>query len=234
MKVIYCFLFCTLFVAYTHAQFYDTNETLPSKKFEQLKEIFESLDNLEMYLKEKAEQGDMHAQGHLGILYSEEAEKHDMDESAMEESARWFRRAMRTGIASIKNDVKLDRKQKGNADVYEVMHEKTWSYPEVLELLKKLEKQGDANVHRVMHKKNWDNKESTYLLKKAIEGNAEAQYVFGSVYLLGIGVKRNNKESMYWLEKAAKQGHSAALKRLENSKSCEKLLTGLGKTEKLL
>ena len=48
------------------------------------------------------------------------------------------------------------------------------------------------------------------LTKAAEMGNAESQHALGLCYLLGEGVMQNDRQAIYWLEKAAAQGHSAA------------------------
>ena len=48
----------------------------------------------------------------------------------------------------------------------------------------------------------------------AEQGDAEAQYQLGLIYLEGSGVKKDLKVGAEWIQKAAAQGHSEALKKL--------------------
>jgi len=46
--------------------------------------------------------------------------------------------------------------------------------------------------------------------KAASQGNAEAQFNLGIMYLDGIGVTENSAEALRWIARAAKQKHSGA------------------------
>ncbi len=48
------------------------------------------------------------------------------------------------------------------------------------------------------------------VLREAQAGNAGAQYELGTYYMLGKGVTQDSKQALFWLLKAAHQGHSAA------------------------
>jgi uncharacterized protein len=48
------------------------------------------------------------------------------------------------------------------------------------------------------------------LRQRAEQGDVIAQYLLGSVYLLGQGVTQDYAESVRWLRRAADQGHPAA------------------------
>lgn len=48
------------------------------------------------------------------------------------------------------------------------------------------------------------------LTKAAEMGNAESQHALGVCYIKGEGVMQNDRQAIYWLEKAAAQGHSDA------------------------
>lgn len=48
------------------------------------------------------------------------------------------------------------------------------------------------------------------LLKKAENGDAEAQYLLGAHYSIGIGITRNKKEAEKWYKKAAEQSYEQA------------------------
>ena len=50
----------------------------------------------------------------------------------------------------------------------------------------------------------------------AEKGNAEAQYHLGSRYFFGLGVKQDYNEAAKWFKKAAAQGHSGAIKEIED------------------
>jgi len=67
-------------------------------------------------------------------------------------------------------------------------------------------------------KKDTDDKRLAYQKKKAEEGADYAQYDLGIRYLNGDGVEKNAETGKQWLEKAAKNGHSGAKKKLEELK----------------
>ena len=48
------------------------------------------------------------------------------------------------------------------------------------------------------------------LIRNAENGLAEAQFILGVCYDLGEGVVKNDKQAVYWFEKAANQGHAGA------------------------
>jgi hypothetical protein len=48
------------------------------------------------------------------------------------------------------------------------------------------------------------------LIRDAENGDAEAQFNIGVCYYLGEGVVKNDKQAVYWFEKAANQGHAGA------------------------
>jgi TPR repeat protein len=50
----------------------------------------------------------------------------------------------------------------------------------------------------------------------ANDGNAGAQYELANFYLEGLGVEKDEAKAKEWLQKAAKQGHQAAIELLEN------------------
>lgn len=52
--------------------------------------------------------------------------------------------------------------------------------------------------------------------KAAEQGNANAQYSLGHMYLFGQGVRQDSREAANWFQKAAERGNSAARKRLKN------------------
>lgn len=49
----------------------------------------------------------------------------------------------------------------------------------------------------------------------AYEGDAEAQYALGFMYIKGAGAPRNEDLGLLWIEKAANQGNSKALAALD-------------------
>jgi hypothetical protein len=51
--------------------------------------------------------------------------------------------------------------------------------------------------------------------QRAESGSENAQYELGMRYLTGKGVDQNPDEAKKWLEKAAKQGHSQAKRKVE-------------------
>jgi TPR repeat protein len=51
--------------------------------------------------------------------------------------------------------------------------------------------------------------------QRAMSGQASAQYDLGMRYLNGDGVEENLEEGRKWIEKAAKQEHTMAIKKLE-------------------
>ena len=65
-------------------------------------------------------------------------------------------------------------------------------------------------------------------LEQANEGDADAQYGVGIKYLKGQGVKRDRKEAIHWLERAATSGHEGAndklLRMQDQQKQFKKLL----------
>ena len=46
--------------------------------------------------------------------------------------------------------------------------------------------------------------------KSAQQGNAEAQFILGSMYYVGKGVSKNSKKTFFWHEKSAQQGNAEA------------------------
>ncbi len=71
-------------------------------------------------------------------------------------------------------------------------------------------------------KKDTEDKRLAYQKKKAEEGADYAQYDLGIRYLNGDGVEKNVETGKQWLEKAAKNGHSGAKKKLEELKDGSK------------
>lgn len=55
-----------------------------------------------------------------------------------------------------------------------------------------------------------DQEAAKWYFQAASAGNAEAQYSLGVMFQTGKGVVRDDKESMYWMQQAAKNGHDAA------------------------
>lgn len=55
-----------------------------------------------------------------------------------------------------------------------------------------------------------ESKAVEYWQKAAELGNAEAQYVMGQEYLLGLAFEVDNEKALFWFLKAAKQGHRDA------------------------
>jgi len=52
--------------------------------------------------------------------------------------------------------------------------------------------------------------EVTEIRKAAEQGNADAQQLLGSMYMLGLGVENDEVQAFMWLRKAAEQGNAAA------------------------
>jgi len=71
-------------------------------------------------------------------------------------------------------------------------------------------------------KQETENKRLTYQKKKAEEGADYAQYDLGIRYLNGDGVEKNADTAKQWLDKAAKNGHSGAKKKLQELKEASK------------
>lgn len=66
-------------------------------------------------------------------------------------------------------------------------------------------------------KEDYNQKEDTaaaLYLQAAENGDPEAQYNLGLIYLEGNGVKKNEKLGAGWIQKAANQGHIEAKKKL--------------------
>lgn len=55
-----------------------------------------------------------------------------------------------------------------------------------------------------------DQEAAKWYFQAASAGNAEAQYSLGVLFQTGKGVVRDEKESMYWMQQAAKSGHESA------------------------
>ncbi|KAG0246855.1 hypothetical protein DFQ27_002810, partial [Actinomortierella ambigua] len=53
----------------------------------------------------------------------------------------------------------------------------------------------------------------------SIQGNMDAQYALGMMYLSDVAAVRNGQEAIYWLKGAASQGHVQAQQVLEELKS---------------
>jgi len=73
-------------------------------------------------------------------------------------------------------------------------------------------------IFRLKGKKENNNKNDDPVLAlyqpAAENGDPEAQYNLGLLYLEGNGVKKNEKLGAEWIQKAADQGHIAAKKKL--------------------
>ena len=54
------------------------------------------------------------------------------------------------------------------------------------------------------------------LRQKAEQGDADAQYNLGIMYIAGDGIKRDENEAKIWLEKSAAQGHVEAARLLKS------------------
>jgi hypothetical protein len=67
-------------------------------------------------------------------------------------------------------------------------------------------------------KADTDKKRLEFQTKKAEAGADYAQYDLGIRYLNGDGVEKNTDTAKKWLEKAAKNGHSGARKKLQELK----------------
>lgn len=57
-----------------------------------------------------------------------------------------------------------------------------------------------------------------WYFKAAKAGNADAQYSIGLLFLVGKGLEKNEKEAMYWMQLAAKNGHKDAKNYIGNHK----------------
>lgn len=55
-----------------------------------------------------------------------------------------------------------------------------------------------------------DQEAAKWYFQAASAGNAEAQYSLGVLFQTGKGVMRDEKESLYWMQQAAKNGHEGA------------------------
>jgi len=55
-----------------------------------------------------------------------------------------------------------------------------------------------------------DQEAAKWYFQAASKGNAEAQYSLGVLFQTGKGVERNDKEALYWMNEAARNGHEAA------------------------
>lgn len=53
------------------------------------------------------------------------------------------------------------------------------------------------------------------LLREAKQGDAEAQYQLGTMYLTGTWFPADRDEAMHWFAAAAIQGHAGALEKVE-------------------
>jgi len=49
----------------------------------------------------------------------------------------------------------------------------------------------------------------------AVSGNDQAQYVLGYLYFYGLGMEKNEKLAMDWIQRAAAQGNKKALQALQ-------------------
>lgn len=57
-----------------------------------------------------------------------------------------------------------------------------------------------------------------WYFKAAKAGNADAQYSIGLLFLAGKGLEKNEKEALYWMQLAAKNGHKDAKNHIGNRK----------------
>lgn len=55
-----------------------------------------------------------------------------------------------------------------------------------------------------------------YFLERASTGNMKAQYIVGTKYQAGIGIRKNTEKAHEWYKKAAAQGHREAKTKLAN------------------
>jgi TPR repeat protein len=56
------------------------------------------------------------------------------------------------------------------------------------------------------------------LFPLAAAGNAEAQYALGYLFYHGLGVEKNERQAMHWVQRSASQGNRKALQALDQSK----------------
>ena len=71
----------------------------------------------------------------------------------------------------------------------------------------------EAKKASIQQNKN-DVKQFDFYKRRAEEGSDDAQYQLGTRYLTGKGTDKNEKLGREWLDKAAKQGHAQAAKKL--------------------
>ncbi|MCL2012064.1 MAG: SEL1-like repeat protein [Cystobacterineae bacterium] len=173
-------------------------------------------------LREAAEQGDVKAQFHLGVSYSQGIDG-ARDEA---EGLIWHRRAAKQGHIEAQRVWGLkyfepERPQKDKA--------------EPLKWLKAAAEQGDAEAQQTLRwmyfepRKPYgpqvpreDKAEVLKSLKKIAEqGDTETQCQLGWIYFHGLWVQTNEAEGLKWMKRAAQQGNEKAqaiLPRLEEAK----------------
>jgi TPR repeat protein len=59
---------------------------------------------------------------------------------------------------------------------------------------------------------------ANWLRRSARQGNSEAQYALGLVYAEGRGVAKDQQQSLYWMNEAARNGSKRAMEDLARAK----------------
>lgn len=117
-------------------------------------------------------------------------------------AARYFRRAARQGHEEAKNKIAKKNQKKATAQAQQVSN--VSRAPAT-----------SSNNSEVKHSKQDVEEMLKLLMWGAEQGDANSQFFLGEAYLDGNDVSKDYKKGVYWLRKAAAQGHEDAIKRLK-------------------
>jgi len=219
-----------------------TNGTATTGSKEVEKEV--PLSKLET-LQREAETGDQKAQTDLGIAYYQNQHGAGIN---YEKASKWFEKAAKEGYAEAQYHLSImyakgqhvPNDQKKSFELLKQSAEN--GHPAAQYYLGTAYRDGLLGLHPDKDKAlTWIGKAAEqafagtlaglsaspdlqafvdWVRKSAAEGNADAQFILGVLYETGIGgVPQDLKEAIQWFEKAARQGHIAARKKLEELSS---------------
>ena len=143
-----------------------------------------------------AEQGVALAQTYLGVMYAKGGGGVAQD---YKEAVKWWRLSAEQGNTDAKGLLDLLTKQQKNPHQQSSLKESTCQPPK---------SNGGDLQDGVDAFKRQDYKEAVRLFHLSAEqGNAEAQFILGTMYASGRGVPQDYKEAVKWYRLSAEQGH---------------------------
>jgi TPR repeat protein len=169
------------------------------------KEEAEQFKTKDEYL---ASAGDPDSQYFLGLLYLNGEDGHEMD---VEEAAYWFNLAAENGNIAAQYNLGLLYL---NGEGVETDSQKG------KRLLEQAAESGNAdaqnNLGMLYLEKDYS--QAAYWFDRAARQDFPyAQYNLAVMYLDGLGVKQNKESAIFWMQKAASQGHLIAIKILDST-----------------